>query len=89
MQISIITCNATHSITKAQRYLLDKYVLGEAPDMFNVAYHHLYDEPVNNWTSNVFSKLSWIRNKYIILGLNDFLPTAPINMHRFIDALRS
>jgi hypothetical protein len=66
-----VTCSSTEHIIPVQQWLFEKYV-GIEPVYLNVK-----DTPINNWGKKVASMLP--DDKYIIFGLDDYLPIDYLN----------
>jgi hypothetical protein len=83
MKWVITTCANSSHIVRAQQWLFKKYV--PSADLHYIDLGH---EPVETWCMNVLKRLQNITDKYIIFGLDDYLPIDKINMFRLNAALR-
>ena len=84
MQWIIITCNNSKKIVEAQKYLFHRYLDVDNHDFF---YIDLADEPVGNWTHNIYKKMKLLGlSDYFVFGLDDYLPVKEINSSMILEA---
>lgn len=86
MRWLIVTSNKSKFICKAQTWLLQKYA------RVTPEYIDMEDKPIENWCRNVYDGLNGIKDKHIIFGLDDYLPTGelkklPVNLNENIERL--
>lgn len=77
MKWFIVTCDASAHIRPVQEWLFKKY----APDV-QLHYLNVHSDPVKTWGRNVvkcFNKIAPIADKFVVFGLDDYLPTAPLD----------
>jgi len=85
MQWVIITCNNSKKIVEAQKYLFNKYLTQK---FHGFEYIDLADEPVSNWTQNIYNKIKDLKlDDYFIFGLDDYLPVKQIDNVLLYEAL--
>lgn len=81
MKWLIVTCDASAHIRPVQEWLFRKY----APKA-ELHYIDVGKKPISRWGHNVNSRLELIDDYFVIFGLDDYLPTAPIDMDKMRDA---
>lgn len=65
-----VTCNKTKHILPAFDYQYEKYVRNAD---FQRHVIDLGDEPVSEWTTNVYKRIKGITDEFVILSLDDYL----------------
>lgn len=85
MKWFIVTCEASAHIRPVQEWLFKKY----APDV-SLHYLDVHSDPVKTWGRNVvkcFNKIAPIADKFVVFGLDDYLPTGPLDPAGLIVAM--
>lgn len=73
----IVTSNVSRHIIPAQLWMMRKYGV----DNSRITYMDMKDYPLKDWCKNVADCLKQIQDKYIVFGLDDYLPIAPFQEH--------
>lgn len=79
----IVTCNASAHIRPVQEWLFKKY----APDV-RINYLNVGNKSVSTWGKNVLTVLPKEGFDHIIFGLDDYLPTGPLDLFKLGFALQ-
>lgn len=84
MKWLIVTCDASAHIRSVQEWLFKKY----APQA-ELHYIDVGSEPVETWGRNVLFRVApFQKTDYkVVFGLDDYLPTAPLNMVQYEHAI--
>lgn len=82
MVIVFIGSKKSDCIIKASKYLADKYLPG-----FEKIYLK-FDRDLEYWSVYLSGFLAGIKDKYVMLGMDDFLIASPINIRVYLDALK-
>lgn len=77
----IITCDASAHIRPVQEWLFKKYL----PEV-KINYLNVGNKSVSTWGKNVLTVLPKEGFEYIIFGLDDYLPTGPLDGNRIAEA---
>lgn len=82
MKWFIVSCDASAHIRPVQEWLLAKYAPEVGPHYLNVG-----NKPVSTWGKNVLQILPKEGFEYVVFGLDDYLPTGPLNAQKLDFAL--
>lgn len=85
MKWFIVTCDASAHIRPVQEWLFKKY----APDV-TLHYLDVHSDPVRTWGRNVIkclNQVGTIADKFVVFGLDDYLPTSSLDIERLTLAM--
>lgn len=78
MKWFIVTCDASAHIRPVQEWLFKKYAPG-----VELHYLDVGNKSVSTWGKNVLQLLPKEGLEYVVFGLDDYLPTGPLDPRRF------